>query len=83
MKANYGNYKAVEKWLEDNDIEYVKVNEHQYRIMGDLAMVDLWPARMTVHVIATESVDPNRYFRINYNFKPRQLKDILDGKDWK
>lgn len=82
MKANHTNYKAVEKWLDDNDIEYIKVNEHQYRIMGDLAMIDLWPARMTVHVIATESIDPNRYFRINYNFNPQQLKDILDGKEW-
>ena len=80
MKANHSNYKAVEKWLYVNEIEYVKVNEHQYRIMGDVALVDLWPARMTVHVVATEAVDPNRYFKIDYNFNPSQLKAILDGK---
>ena len=80
MKANYSNYKNLEKWLDDNDIEYHKLNEHQYRVLGDVAIVDVWPARMTVHVIATEGVDPNRYFRLDYNFNSSQLKAVLEGR---
>ena len=83
MKANLSNYKKVEKFLKDNDIEFVKVNQYQYRILGELALVDLWPARMTCHVIRTEAVDPNRYFRLDYHFKPAQLKAILEGRKWK
>lgn len=80
MKARYKNYLAVEKWLEENDIEYVKVNDYQYRIMGEISLIDLWPARMTVHVIATEGSDTNEYFRLDYYFNPKQLKNVLDGK---
>ena len=83
MKANYSNYGSLEKWLEENDIEYHKLNEHQYRVLGDVAIVDVWPARMTVHVIATEGVDPNRYFRLDYHFNWEQLACVLAGKDWR
>ena len=80
MKANYKNYVDVEKWLDENEIEYIKLNPHQYRIMGDVALIDLWPARMTVHIVATEGVDTNEYFRLDYYFNPKQLKNVLDGK---
>ncbi|HVA10622.1 MAG TPA: hypothetical protein VNG32_00450 [Candidatus Dormibacteraeota bacterium] len=79
-KGNFGNYAALEKYLADNDIEYEKLSPHQYRILGDVAIVDVWPSRMTVHVIQTESVDPNRYFRLSYNFKPSELTKVLGGK---
>lgn len=83
MKANKGNYKLLENYLKANEIEYVKVNEHHYRILGEQALVDVWPARMTCHVVQTEAVDPNRYFRLAYNFNEKQLEAVLNGEDWK
>lgn len=80
VKANLSNYRKLEDWLNMNDIEYVKVNEYQYRIMGSVALVDVWAARMTVHVVATEGNDPNQYFRLDYNFNPVQLRAVLEGK---
>lgn len=80
MKANRANYGALEKWLKDNDIEYHILNPHQYRVLGSVAMVDVWPARMTVHIIATEGVDPNRYFRLSYHFDGEELRKVLEGK---
>jgi hypothetical protein len=80
VKANLNNYTELEHFLKKNNIEYVKINEYQYRILGDVALVDVWPARMTVHVIATESVDPNRYFRLSYYFNAAELTDVLNGK---
>lgn len=80
MKANKSNYKALEKWLKKEQIEYYKLNDHQYRILGDVAIVDVWPARMTCHVIQTEEVDPNKYFRLNYYFDSKQLNKVLQGE---
>jgi tRNA G37 N-methylase Trm5 len=83
MKANRSNYKLLEQFLKKKDIEYHKLSEHQYRILGDVAIIDVWPARMTVHVIQTEAVDPNRYFRLDYNFNAKQLNAVLNGEEWK
>lgn len=78
-RGNLNNYHALETWLHNNDIDYHKLNEHQYRIFGDAAMVDVWPARMTVHVLHTEGIDPGRYFRLSYVFDGDELKQYLDG----
>lgn len=78
-KANYSNYHALEHYLRANDIEYEKLSAHHYRILGACAIVDVWPARMTCHVIQTESVDPNRYFRLSYHFSADELTNILEG----
>ena len=78
------NYPRVIQYLRDNDIEYFEFNDGQHlRIMGPVAMVDLWPSRMTVHVVVTEGVDPNRYFQLDWNFNPEQLEDVLEGRDWR
>ena len=82
-KGNFENYHRLEKYLADNDIEYEKLSPHHYRILGNVAIVDVWPSRMTVHVIQTESVDPNRYFRLSYNFNPKELDNVLNGEDWR
>lgn len=83
MKANYSNYLALENWLNSEGIEFYKMNEHHFRILGPVALVDVWPARMTVHVIKTEAVDPNTYFRLDYEFNYKQLKAVLYGEEWR
>lgn len=82
-KANYRNYELLDKYLAKNEIEFTKFNGRHYRILGDVAIVDVWPARMAVQVIQTESVGPSGYFRLDYNFNPKQLQAVLDGKDWR
>lgn len=82
-KGNLANYAKLEKFLADKDYEYENLTEHQYRILGPVAIVDIWPARMTVHVLQTESVDPNRYFRLNYHFNEDQVEAVLNGEDWR
>ena len=82
-KPNYANYPALEKWLQENEIEYQQLSPSHYRILGPVAIVDVWPGQMTVHVIQTEGVDPNRYFRMGRNFNPVQLDAVLTGKDWR
>ena len=79
MKANWSNYQKLEEWLTSKDINFVKVNEYQYRIMGDVALVDVWPARMSVHIVKTEGTDPDRYMRLDYNFNGKQLEKLLGG----
>jgi hypothetical protein len=49
------NYPLVIKYLKDNEIEYVEYSGGQHlRIMGDVALVDLWPSRMTYHIVQSE-----------------------------
>lgn len=79
-KGNFANYRALEEYLHKNDIEYEKLSPHQYRVLGDAAIVDVWPSRMTCHVIQTEAVDPNRYFRLSYRFNGAELTKVLEGK---
>ncbi len=83
MKGNFANYRLLEKYLEKNDIEYEKLSEHQYRILGPVAIVDVWPSRMTVHVLSTEDVDPNTYFRMSYYFDEKELTRVLNGHNYK
>lgn len=81
MKANYGNYKALEDWLVSHDYEYhIFGDGHQYRILGPVTIVDVWPARMTIHVVKTEAVDPDKYFKLDYDFNGDQLEKILNGE---
>ena len=79
-KPNYQNYGLLKKFLVTQGLEYVALSPHHYRILGDVAIVDVWPARMTVHVVKTEAVDPNRYFKLNYNFKGSELLAVLNGE---
>ena len=83
MKSNQQNYKDLEAYLAREDIEYEKLSPHHYRILGPSAIVDVWPGRMTCHVIQTEAVDPNRYFRLKYHFNEKQLTAVLNGEEWR
>jgi len=81
-KGRFTNYAEVEEWLEQNDIEYYKLSEHHYRVLGPVALVDLWPSRMTVNVIQTEAVYPQKFFRMSLCFNPNELNNVLNGRRW-
>jgi hypothetical protein len=77
------NYPKVIKYLKDNDIEFIEYSNGQHlRIMGDVSLVDLWPSRMTYHVIDSENVitsEDSGYSRLDIYFNPEQLGKILNG----
>lgn len=80
-KGNFEhNYPLVIKWLEDNGIEYAEYNGgQQLKILGPVAMIELWPSRMTYHVIASESVQDTKYRRLSFYFKQGELQEVLNG----
>jgi hypothetical protein len=75
------NYPLVIRYLEDNEIEYVEyANGQHLRIMGDVSLVDLWPSRMTYHIVQSEETHrANEYNRLNINFNESELAEILEG----
>lgn len=81
-KPNYANYRLLEKYLEENEIDYAKLSPSHFRVLGDVAIVDVWPGQMTVHVVQTEAIDPNRYFRMSYKFNGKELENVLNGRQW-
>ncbi len=79
--SNYGyNYSRVIDWLDKNEIEYIEYNGGQHlRILGDVSLVDLWPSRMTCHIIESESSQAG-YKRLDFKFNPKQLEAVLNGE---
>lgn len=82
-KPNYANYRKLADYLNENEIEYEQLSPSHFRVLGPVAIVDVWPGQMTVHVLQTEGVDPNRYFRMDSNFNAKQLDAVLEGRDWR
>jgi hypothetical protein len=81
-KGNFEhNYPLVVKYLNDNDVEYIEyANGQHLRIMGDVALVDLWPSRMTYHIVESEEAHRvNEYKRLSFNFDSKELARILEG----
>lgn len=75
------NYPLVIKYLQDNGIEYQQyANGQHLKILGDVAYIELWPSRMTYHVIASEGRDDNRYRRLSLYFDEEELEDALNGE---
>ena len=76
--SNYGyNYPRVIDWLDKNEIEYIEYNGGQHlRILGDVSLVDLWPSRMTYHVVESEEASKYDYARLDFKFNAEQLETI-------
>jgi hypothetical protein len=69
------NYPRVIKFLRDNRIDYIEYAGGQHlKILGAISAIDLWPSKMTAHVIMSEETHRvNEYRIVNIN----QLKEIL------
>ena len=50
------NYPALKELLEELELPYEEFNEHHFRIMGGTHIIDIWPARMTYHRHAGETI---------------------------
>lgn len=78
------------EWLEENVpklLEYcekegftvVKINMYQYRVAGATSLVDVWPSRMKVHIIASEKpLFVNDYRQLSSRFNEEELDRILN-----
>lgn len=80
-KGNFQhNYPRVIEYLKRNDIEYIEfANGQHLRIMGDVSLVDLWPSRMTYHIVESEEAHDVKYHRLDINFNQKQLDELLNG----
>jgi hypothetical protein len=77
----YHNYPLVIKYLTDNKIAYAEyANGQHLKILGDTTIIDLWPSRMTYHIIRSEEPHrPNEYSRLSFSFDELELDRILKG----
>jgi hypothetical protein len=78
-KGNFEyNYPRVIKYLQDNDIEYIEyANGQHLRILGAVSLVDLWPSRMTYHIVESEEAHDIKYHKLDINFDKEQLEKLL------
>lgn len=80
-KSNHAhNYPRVIKYLEDKHIDYWQSDDHQHlKILGPRTQLELWPSRMTYHVIESEVeiLSTNRYYRLSFYFNDKELEELL------
>lgn len=61
-----------------NDFLVVKINKYQYRVAASASLVDVWPSRMKIHIIASENpVLVNDYRQLSSNFMADDLDEVL------
>lgn len=73
------NYPKVVAYLEAHNIPFEAYNGGQHlKIAGPTAQVQLWPSRMTYHIMQSENpTDNNKYGRLSLHFDEHELKEIL------
>ncbi len=72
------NVKALLEYCNANSYEVHQFNKYQFRVMGDTAMIDVWPSRMKVHVIASEYPEKvNDYRTLSFNLDTSELDELL------
>lgn len=80
-KPNRVNAGLVRHWLTEQGYDWHEFNNGaHFRILGPVAVVDLWPGKMTAHIVMTEGTDHNRYFSLSYNFRQEELNNLLEGR---
>lgn len=76
--AHYNKPRLIE-YLNKAGVEYFEVNEHQIRVMGATHIIDIWPARMTVHRISGERIDSiEPYKKLSYYFNEKEVKALVE-----
>lgn len=80
-KPNYANYPKVKQWLQQKGYEFHEFNNGTHlRILGDGRIVDLWPGRMTYHIVEAEDAIPSSqsgWPQLSRDFNPKELAKIL------
>ncbi len=80
-KSNFSyNYPRVVKFLDKNGYDYkVFDSEGQHiRILGNTCLVDLWPSKMTYHIIEAEFPIDNKYPKLCFQFDKSELETLLN-----
>jgi len=83
QKGNWEyNHPKVIKYLKDNNVEYYSYSGGQHlKILGDVAYIELWPSRMTYHVIQSEEPADTKYRRLNHFVNIEELDAVLHGQN--
>ena len=68
-KGNFWhNHPTIVKWLKDHKVDFWESNDGQHmKILGAVTAIELWPSRMTYHVLMSEHPEPTKYFRGEFN----------------
>lgn len=73
------NYPIIIKWLRKNGIEYSKFNHgYHFKILGATTAIELWPSRMTYHVLMSEHPETTEYLRLSWNVDLKELDKLLN-----
>lgn len=73
------NYPRVIKYLKSKDIPYNEYNGGQHlKILGAVTAIELWPSRMTYHVLMSEHPESNKYNRLSFKFNETELDSLLN-----
>lgn len=73
------NAKALRRFIENEKLEYEKLNLYGYRVFGASAIVDIYPSRMraTIHSIDGVEQSPVKWFNMDFEFNKRQVRELL------
>jgi hypothetical protein len=83
-KSNFDyNYPRLIKYLEKNGLYYEEFNSGLHlRVYGAIQATDIWPGRMTYHIIRSEEAVPTKYEGYNtldFVFNEEQVDKLLNS----
>jgi hypothetical protein len=76
------NYPRVIKFLKENDVDYHEfANGQHLRVLAPSKIVDVWPSRMTYHIVTSEDVifksKDEGYKRLNFWFDEAEFEKLI------
>lgn len=82
-KSNfYHNYPLLTEWLHAEGLDYEEFSAGQHlRVYGAMRQVDIWPGRMTYHILNSEDLPHSSYNgwnQLNRDFDPQEVNHILN-----
>lgn len=73
------NLKKLYALCEDRGYEIAELSPYHYRVLGAVAIVDVWPSRMKCNVIQIEDVEqPINVLELDPQFNKKQVLNLLE-----
>lgn len=73
------NYPIIIEWLKKNGLEWSEFSGGQHlKILGITTAIELWPSRMTYHVLTSEHPETTEYLRLSWNVDLKELDKLLN-----
>lgn len=76
----YTNVPEMKKFLDANGYEYHEFSPYHYRVIGAVAIVDIYPSRMVYNIINIDGVEQRANFQTNMkqSIDIKELKQLLE-----